>query len=234
MYVLMLAAAICCRSRTAAGERAASLDPAGAPVAAAVHRDRADGPIVATSDARGRFSIELPPASTAPAVFVVAPGFAPESVSARGDVERGEPRVVLQPATLAEQVTVTAGRRELRGVDAPAATSVVASADLLSVAALEADDALRQTPGFTLFRRSSSRAANPTTQGVTLRGLSASGAQPHAGARRRRAAERSVRRLGLLGPRAAGGDRADRGGARRHRAISTAPTPSAASSTSCR
>ena len=31
------------------------------------------------------------------------------------------------------------------------------------------------TPGFTLFRRSSSRVANPTTQGVTLRGVSGSG-----------------------------------------------------------
>jgi outer membrane receptor protein involved in Fe transport len=35
---------------------------------------------------------------------------------------------------------------------------------------------LRQTPGFTLFRRASSRTANPTTQGVTLRGVSGSGA----------------------------------------------------------
>ena len=37
------------------------------------------------------------------------------------------------------------------------------------------DDALRSVPGFSLFRRSSSRVANPTTQGVTLRGLAASG-----------------------------------------------------------
>ena len=83
---------------------------------------------------------------------------------------------MLRPAALAEHVTVTAGRRELRGADTPAATTVVTSADLLSAAATTVDDALRFTPGFTLFRRSSSRAANPTTQGVTLRGLSASGA----------------------------------------------------------
>jgi outer membrane receptor protein involved in Fe transport len=38
------------------------------------------------------------------------------------------------------------------------------------------DDILRNTPGFTLFRRSSSRVSNPTTQGVTLRGVSGSGA----------------------------------------------------------
>ena len=31
-------------------------------------------------------------------------------------------------------------------------------------------------PGFSLFRRTSSSVANPTTQGVTLRGMSASGA----------------------------------------------------------
>jgi len=37
------------------------------------------------------------------------------------------------------------------------------------------DDALRQVPGFSVFRRSSSRVANPTTQGVSLRGLGASG-----------------------------------------------------------
>ena len=38
------------------------------------------------------------------------------------------------------------------------------------------DDVLRQTVGFSIFRRSSSRNANPTTQGVSLRGLGASGA----------------------------------------------------------
>jgi outer membrane receptor protein involved in Fe transport len=44
------------------------------------------------------------------------------------------------------------------------------------VARRQLDDALRATPGFSLFRRSSSRVANPTTQGVTLRGVSGSGA----------------------------------------------------------
>ena len=38
------------------------------------------------------------------------------------------------------------------------------------------DDVLRQVPGFTLFRRSGSLTANPTSQGVSLRGLGASGA----------------------------------------------------------
>lgn len=38
------------------------------------------------------------------------------------------------------------------------------------------DDALSTTPGFSLFRRTSSLAANPTTQGVSLRGIAGSGA----------------------------------------------------------
>ncbi len=150
-------------------------DPTGAPVAAAIHAATAEGPIVGRSDAGGTFALEADPVP-AEGVVVVAPGFAAERVSAATLGAGGSITVVLRPAALTESVTVTAGRRELRGVDTPAATTVVSSADLLSSAATTVDDALRFTPGFTLFRRSSSRAANPTTQGVTLRGLSASGA----------------------------------------------------------
>lgn len=47
---------------------------------------------------------------------------------------------------------------------------------IATTAAPAADDALRQVAGFTLFRRTDSRAANPTSQGVSLRGIGASGA----------------------------------------------------------
>jgi outer membrane receptor protein involved in Fe transport len=150
-------------------------DSTGAPVAAAIHADSADGPVVARSDAAGAFALDADPVPAA-GLVVVAPGFASERVTAASLGTGAAVSVVLRPAALAEHVTVTAGRRELRGADTPAATTVVTSADLLSAAATTVDDALRFTPGFTLFRRSSSRAANPTTQGVTLRGLSASGA----------------------------------------------------------
>src|SRR5688572_21255219 len=149
-------------------------DPTGAPVSAAVHAGSADGPVVARSDARGAFAVEVDPVP-ADGLMVVAAGFASERIPAES-LASGAVSIVLRPAALAEHVTVTAGRRELRGADTPAATTVVTSADLFSAAATTVDDALRFTPGFTLFRRSSSRAANPTTQGVTLRGLSASGA----------------------------------------------------------
>src|SRR4029077_1251553 len=73
------------------------------------------------------------------------------------------------------QVTVTAESAPTRlSVD-----SSVTSIDRSTIAetpALRLDDQLKSVPGFSLFRRTTSAVANPTTQGVTLRGLSASGA----------------------------------------------------------
>jgi|GEM_PF-34818 len=80
------------------------------------------------------------------------------------------------PATFMEEVTVTAERRPTRVSDTVASLSVVSRDDLKSVAAWTLDDSLRQIPGFSLFRRSGSRVANPTAQGVSLRGVGPSGA----------------------------------------------------------
>jgi outer membrane receptor protein involved in Fe transport len=77
---------------------------------------------------------------------------------------------------VADEVTVTATRTEQRLGDSAASVAVVSAAELAVSAAPAVDDALRQVPGFSLFRRSGSRFANPTTQGVSLRGLGASGA----------------------------------------------------------
>jgi outer membrane receptor protein involved in Fe transport len=67
---------------------------------------------------------------------------------------------------LEEAVRVSAARS---AVDVPAEQIATSAAPTL-------DDALRQVPGFTLFRRTGSRTANPTTQGVSLRGIGPSGA----------------------------------------------------------
>jgi outer membrane receptor protein involved in Fe transport len=79
-------------------------------------------------------------------------------------------------ASVADEVTVTATRTEQRLGDTAASVVVLSSEELKSTAAGTVDDALRQVPGFSLFRRSGSRFANPTTQGVSLRGIGASGA----------------------------------------------------------
>ncbi len=78
--------------------------------------------------------------------------------------------------SVSDTITVTATRTEGRLADAPSSVVVLSRKTLQSAAAATIDDALRQVPGFTLFRRTGSRVANPTSQGVSLRGVGASGA----------------------------------------------------------
>lgn len=58
----------------------------------------------------------------------------------------------------------------------PANVSEVSAHDLAQTPGVNIDDRLREVPGFSLFRRTSSVVANPTTQGVSLRGIGSSGA----------------------------------------------------------
>ena len=54
--------------------------------------------------------------------------------------------------------------------------TIVGAPELAAVPGVNLDDRLRQVPGFSLFRRSSGLVANPTTQGISLRGLGSTGA----------------------------------------------------------
>ncbi|MGI8668411.1 MAG: TonB-dependent receptor plug domain-containing protein [Aridibacter sp.] len=83
---------------------------------------------------------------------------------------------ILSPASLRENVTVTANRTETLLDETPQSINTLSKKDLETTASPAIDDALRQTVGFSLFRRSNSRNANPTTQGTSLRGINASGA----------------------------------------------------------
>jgi outer membrane receptor protein involved in Fe transport len=105
-------------------------------------------------------------------VRVASDGFETADIQVSGP---GAVRVVLRPTNFADSVVVTATRGAER-LPSAASSTVLTAAELSNMAAGALDDALRSTPGFTLFRRSSSRVANPTTQGVTLRGVSGSGA----------------------------------------------------------
>ena len=73
----------------------------------------------------------------------------------------------------AAQVVVTA---QLPPAAGDPAFSIVAVDPLVLKISDRLDDALTSVPGFTLFRRTSSLGANPTTQGVSLRGIAGSGA----------------------------------------------------------
>ena len=150
--------------------RGAVVDLSGAAVPDATVTLIADGkeqPVPLADD--GTFSLS----TRAGILRVTAEGF--DELNVQFDGTSPMLRLVLQPATFADSVVVTAERGATRLPTAASAT-VLSSAELANAAAGALDDVLRQTPGFTLFRRSSSRTANPTTQGVTLRGVSGSGA----------------------------------------------------------
>ena len=117
----------------------------------------------------GRFTFATVPDG---AILVVrAGGFAEQRQSVSGtDVE-----VTLQPPTILETVVVTPGRTEQRLGDTPAAVSVVTAEQIQASPAVAVDDVLRSVPSFSLFRRANSVVAQPTTQGVSLRGIGPSG-----------------------------------------------------------
>ncbi len=126
----------------------------------------------ATTDAQGKFEFDSVLASSGN-VSVSAPGFS----ETRQDWTAGTPlTIVLVPAEVKEQLVVTATRTEARLSELAVSAVALAPDDLDATPALTTDDKLRQIPGFTLFRRSGSRTANPTSQGVSLSGLGASGA----------------------------------------------------------
>ena len=84
----------------------------------------------------------------------------------------------VQPAVLQvkESVTVVADRG-LAGVsDSASSVVTLVGAALTAPPALALDDVLHQVAGFQLFRRTSSWTANPTSQGVSLRGLGSTAA----------------------------------------------------------
>jgi outer membrane receptor protein involved in Fe transport len=123
------------------------------------------------TDTEGRFTLEIGPTDRG-RLIVEAQGFQPYTRALAGI--DSELRIVLVPAPASETVTVT--RSTSRVEETSASVTLVTRRDLDSAAAVTLDDKLRQVPGFSLFRRAGSRTANPTTQGVSLRGVGASGA----------------------------------------------------------
>ena len=153
------------------------VDQAGDPVAAAMVT-LSSGVSTTTShtDNEGRFHLESITRELL-ILEITAEGFATikHQLSPAGDLSN-QLRFVLMPGTVTAKVTVTATRTDTRLEETAASIVVVGQKELETTAALTLDDSLRQVPGFSLFRRSGSRTANPTTQGVSLRGLGASGA----------------------------------------------------------
>jgi outer membrane receptor protein involved in Fe transport len=146
------------------------VDPSGASVPNADVRIEISGNTIAETqtDANGRFEVPVT-SDSARTVVVVVPGFALSTTSVSAGTRSVD--VTLEPAPLFEAVNVTSSRGEVARVDPTSTVTVISSNDLLTSAPMTIDDALKAVPGFTLFRRTSSRNANPTAQGVALRGV---------------------------------------------------------------
>ncbi|MGD0579331.1 MAG: TonB-dependent receptor [Bryobacteraceae bacterium] len=80
------------------------------------------------------------------------------------------------PAAPPEPVQTSITVSENITAESPAPITVLDSTAIAQSPGADIDDRLRLFPGFTLFRRTSSLVANPTTQGVSLRGLGSTGA----------------------------------------------------------
>ncbi len=93
--------------------------------------------------------------------------------SGRHKLIRPKPgRTTTHQAPLRTTVTVNATLSS----ESPASITVLDQKQIQAIPGVDLDDRLRQVPGFSLYRRSSSIVANPTTQGVSLRAIGSTGA----------------------------------------------------------
>lgn len=129
----------------------------------------------ATTSAEGEFSFENV-AATSGTIIVRASGFSEVQLTWSATNGQLAPlKITLRPVSLAQSVTVTA-RTSTPLAQSPTSNQELTRQDIRETPNLTLDDTLRQIPGFSLYRRSGSRVANPTTQGISLRGLGANGA----------------------------------------------------------
>lgn len=145
----------------------AVIDARGAAIAGASIRCSGSPNALAKTAADGTFTID-PGACTSGRFEAEAARFG----AAKFDTTAST--IILSPRPVDLLVTVTNTQNAVG--DSTASVAILPASHLANSPALTLDDRLRQVPGFTLFRRSGSRTANPTTQGVSLRGVGASGA----------------------------------------------------------
>jgi len=176
--VLMLSAVLLATSRS--DVRGVVKDRSGAVIARAQVVLHVDGQNFGTTSTQpdGTFVFTGLDADSA-MVEVRASGFTTTTTQWRAG--EGALAIVLAPAAVQQSLDVTATRTSIlpTGVDdveSQPDAAIVSSTQLEQWGPLTTDDKLRQVPGFSLLRRSGSQTANPTSQGVSLRGLGASGA----------------------------------------------------------
>ncbi|MBS1802609.1 MAG: TonB-dependent receptor [Acidobacteria bacterium] len=143
------------------------VDKSGAAVPGADIQE-ASGQLLGHSDTNGQLTVSC---HIPCRLHVAAKGFADKFLEASASTT-----VQLDLAGASQQVTVTAYRAPLASLESPVTTRTLSQSALSSTAGFTVDAQVRQLPGVELFRRSSSLVANPTSQGVSLRGLGSTSA----------------------------------------------------------
>lgn len=128
----------------------------------------ASGALVGRTDTNGRVTFDC---ETPCQLRIDAEGFKGKDIEVSANTT-----VQLEPAGAAELVTVTAYREPLGELESPVTTRTLSRVDLQTAAPITMDGQVRELPGVELFRRSSSLVANPSSQGLSLRGLGSTSA----------------------------------------------------------
>jgi outer membrane receptor protein involved in Fe transport len=147
-------------------------DSTGAVIQGATVEFRANGvKFIAVTDESGHFSII---SDSAIGTLVVSfPGFSNFAIEVKVHSPAENIAVVLTPSPNLQRLQVR-GTAEDRIPAVPASEYTIPEEQIAVSGSLVVDDILRQVPGFSTYRRSSSLFANPSSQGVSLRGVGAS------------------------------------------------------------
>ncbi len=147
-------------------------DSTGASIQGATVELRANGiKFIAVSDESGNFSITTD--LEYDTLVVSFPGFANFARDLNPGSSSEKIVVVLTPAPNLQRLEVN-GAPEDRIPAVPSSQFSITNEQIDTSGSLVIDDILRQVPGFSTYRRSSSLFANPSSQGTSLRGIGAS------------------------------------------------------------
>ena len=171
--LICLTLPLAARSQTSSGLRGSVVDSTGAAISGArVEFQSETAPRVAVTGDDGSFA--MADATGGGTLLVRYPGFAHARIEIASAGTGDALRITLDPAPAVERIQVSAGTED-RVEPVPTSQYGIPKREIEASGALSIDEILRQVPGFALFRRSGSLFANPTAQGVSLRGVGANG-----------------------------------------------------------
>lgn len=172
LFLVLAAMACLTLAQQGAGLHGTVADSTGLAIEGAQIEYRSpDGTILTKTDARGSFSIAE--TGKGGSLQISFPGFATATLEVKPHSTVQKVQVVLTPAANIERLQVKSSVED-RIPAVPTSEYAIPAQQIEVAGSLAVDDVLREVPGFSTFRRSSSLFANPSSQGVSLRGVGAS------------------------------------------------------------